>query len=78
VRDGFFDLKLADIKGNQCKNRTRGIFAKRLTSKHSFQVDDVEFSRRTTGSSVPAFRIKESKRPNLFIVSIIAECAVPS
>jgi hypothetical protein len=57
---------------------TRDMFEKTLTLKHSFHASDVEFSNFATGSRVPAFNTIESRRPNIFKVSEIADFAVPS
>lgn len=57
---------------------TRDMFEKTLTLKHSFHAAAEEFSNFATGSRVPAFNTTESRRPNVFKVSEIADFAVPS
>ena len=51
---------------------------KTLTWKQSFQPCTVESLILVTGSSVPAFSMIESRRPNLVRVSEMADLAVPS
>jgi len=57
---------------------TSGMLAKTLILKHSFQPDAVAFSILLTGSRVPAFKMIESRRPNVFNVSAMPVFAVPS
>ena len=57
---------------------TREILEKTLMSKHSLHAEAEALSSLETGSSVPAFRTMESRRPKWVIVSMMADFAMCS